>query len=309
MIFFLKGSVFEKFGNMDISGDFKQTLLKGNRNTIDHRGTDLGSNGIINRQLEIQSSHSLLNAIFYDAFRFVTPSYQNHWESGILYTAIIVEPRKHNALRFVLKNFLDNLDNTWNILIYHGMDNKNFLLEIKNGLPDSHRIQLKNLNVSHFGTDDYNKLLYRRDFYDNIPTEVFLIFQTDSMICKENKNYISAFIEYDYVGGPWRYWGHSKVGNGGLSLRRKTKMLELLEKCMKQSNKTILDDEDVFFSIGCNDIPIYKPNHVKAGKFSVETTFSDRSFGIHNAWSYLSKREYDKIKFNCPDVDKIRSLN
>ena len=29
------------------------------------------------------------------------------------YTAIIVEPRKHIALEFVLNNFLENLNNDW----------------------------------------------------------------------------------------------------------------------------------------------------------------------------------------------------
>jgi hypothetical protein len=41
------------------------------------------------------------------------------------YTALIIEPRKHKALEFVLKNFLENLSNEWSIIIFHGNLNKN----------------------------------------------------------------------------------------------------------------------------------------------------------------------------------------
>ena len=48
------------------------------------------------------------------------------------YTAIIVEPRKHPALEFVLNNFLENLNNDWNIIIYHGKKNKIYIKKIIN---------------------------------------------------------------------------------------------------------------------------------------------------------------------------------
>ena len=37
-----------------------------------------------------------------------------------MYTAIIIEPRKHKAIKFVLKNAYDNLSNEWNIIIFVG---------------------------------------------------------------------------------------------------------------------------------------------------------------------------------------------
>ena len=47
-------------------------------------------------------------------------------------TAIIVEPRKHKALSFVLENFTSNLDETWDIVILHGTQNKSFVEKIVN---------------------------------------------------------------------------------------------------------------------------------------------------------------------------------
>ena len=46
------------------------------------------------------------------------------------YTAVIIEPRKHKALEFVLRNFIENLSDEWKILIFHGRQNKEFIQEI-----------------------------------------------------------------------------------------------------------------------------------------------------------------------------------
>ena len=43
------------------------------------------------------------------------------------YTAIIVEPREHKALAFVLENFLENLNDDWNVIILHGTENKKYV--------------------------------------------------------------------------------------------------------------------------------------------------------------------------------------
>ena len=48
------------------------------------------------------------------------------------YTAIIIEPREHKALEFVLSNFLQNLSTKWNFIIFHGNKNTlHYFMEIK----------------------------------------------------------------------------------------------------------------------------------------------------------------------------------
>ena len=44
------------------------------------------------------------------------------------YTAVIIEPREHPALEFVLKNFNANLSEEWQFVIFHGNKNIKFLL-------------------------------------------------------------------------------------------------------------------------------------------------------------------------------------
>lgn len=230
-----------------------------------------------------------------------------------IYTAIIIEPRQHKALEFVITNFANMLDNRWNIIIFHGNNNKEYVNNIIDEKLQDHinRIKLVNLNVDNLTIHDYNSLLYDKSFYDNIPTEYFLIFQTDTMICSDYKDNIYKFIEndYDYVGAPWP---NGEVGNGGLSLRKKSKMIEIIEKCsdLKQYTPTQLHNEDAFFANVCiNKVNIKKPTFEEAKTFAVETVYSDKSFGIHKAWGYNDENQINNINNYCPGLKKLIELN
>ena len=145
-----------------------------------------------------------------------------------MYTAIIVEPRKHAALSYVLNNILTNLSDDWNIIVCHGTKNLEYLQDIiKYELKSSPRISLVNLGVDNLTIAQYNEIYATKAFHDHIPTEIFLKFETDSMILPKNAHLINEFLQYDYVGAPWP---DRQVGNGGFSLRRKSKMLELIDK-------------------------------------------------------------------------------
>ena len=225
-----------------------------------------------------------------------------------IYTAIIIEPREHKALEFVLENFINNLNNKWNIIVFHGNKNINYINNIiKNNIKiDKNRIKLINLNVDNLTINDYNKLLKTKSFYDNIPTEIFLIFQTDSMICSDYKDYIYKFIKYDYVGAPWI---NEIVGNGGLSLRKKSKMLEIIEENDLSNNKS---NEDIVFSDNDDSLKqlyINKPTFEEAKEFSIEHVFSDKSFGIHKAWKFHTDENLDKINNFCPGFNDLVNLN
>ena len=46
------------------------------------------------------------------------------------YTAVLIEPRKHKALPFVLNNFFENLSDEWSFVIFHGNQNYEYILDI-----------------------------------------------------------------------------------------------------------------------------------------------------------------------------------
>jgi hypothetical protein len=219
------------------------------------------------------------------------------------YTAIIIEPREHRALEFVLNNFLENLSEQWNFIIFHGNKNINFINNLFNTtLVDyKNKVKLINLKVDNLTITDYNNLLVSKDFYNYIPTEVFLIFQTDTLICNDYKDLINDFTNYDYSGAPWK---ENIVGNGGLSLRRKSKMLKIIENCQYKN-----EPEDVYFSKGCDNIIINKPGVKDAEKFSVEAIYSDVSFGVHKPWLFMSKKKLENKNKFCNGLDKLIELN
>ena len=224
-----------------------------------------------------------------------------------IYTAIIVEPRRHPALEFVLSNFLTNLDNRWNFIIHHGTENETWLKEIIDSKfsSEKHRIKLKNIGKSNLTINEYNALMANFDFIADIPTEHFLIFETDSMICSPYKNIIYDFLEYDYVGAPWSNLVdgcRGQVGNSGLSLRRKSKMLEIV---LKSPYKDGTPNDLYFSGISPPYKSINKPSHQKAQEFSIETVYSPRSFGIHKPWLYLNNVTEEQ----CPGYSKLVSLN
>jgi hypothetical protein len=232
--------------------------------------------------------------------------YENY-TSNEKHTAVIIEPRKHKALSFVLKNFLENLSENWNIIIMHGEKNVDYVNHIINTelMQYKSRIQLQNLHVDNLTIDDYNKLLMSEEFYQSIPTEIFLIFQTDTMICPSQKEKINDFLEYDYVGAPWIDSNRTDNvgGNGGLSIRRKSKMLEKLRNCENTKNEY----EDKYFSNSCGNLRF--PPFEKAKEFAVETTYNNNSFGVHKPWPYLTKEELHSISQKCNQFDTLIELN
>jgi hypothetical protein len=147
-------------------------------------------------------------------------------------------------------------------------------------------VKLVNLNIDNLDLYEYSKLLCTKSIiYQHILCNQFLVFQTDSMILKQNKDMINDFLQYDYVGAPWFITGYiptkncNFIGNGGLSLRNKNKMLEIIDKIEWNHN-----NEDLYFSTHYNNISINKPEYIKAITFSVDEVFSTLAFGCHKPW-------------------------
>lgn len=244
--------------------------------------------------------------------------------NNALYTAVIIEPRKHKALDFVLSNFMENLDERWNFVIFHGNQNEEYLETIlvqPKYKKHWNRIVKIKLNVDNLRIAQYNNLFYEEDFYGYIPTENFLIFQTDTLILSKNKDKIYDFLKYDYVGAPWPEKLNNvrgmHVGNGGLSLRRKTKMMELLKyKTISKEYAKYYDShyekylaEDQFF---CGHFfptaHVNKPSLEEASHFSVEALYYANPFGIHKCWGGLSAKEKDTLMRKYPEIKELELL-
>jgi hypothetical protein len=246
---------------------------------------------------------SIIFLIFLIYYNKYYNKYKNESFHQYKYTAVIIEPREHPALEYVLNNFNDNLSNEWQFVVFHGNKNIEYTKNICNKIFAPDRIKMVNLNIDNLTISDYSGLFYKPILYDNIPTEIFLIFQTDTVICSKHKELINEFLSYDYVGAPWH---DENVGNGGLSLRKKSKMLEIVEKCKNNMNGDTYLNEDMVFSHGCNIIDLKKPSFEQAKNFSIETVDNNKSFGIHKAYAYL---DVNKLGEWCPEIIKLKELN
>jgi hypothetical protein len=194
---------------------------------------------------------------------------------------VIVEPREHDFLSPVLHNFMYYLaPKGFGLMVFHGSKNKDFLQKI---VKDWSYVHLVNMEVENLTIADYNRLLTSVDrFWDKIPAENVLIFQTDTFIRNDK---IDPFLAYDYVGAPWHWHPMKRCGNGGLSFRKKSASIKVIKSCHYNGI-----NEDVYFSYNMNVAP------TEVGyDFSIETLYSPNPFGFHNAWGHIP-------------VDKIRPI-
>ena len=196
--------------------------------------------------------------------------------------AVIIEPRQHPHLSYVIRNVMHFLDDSWGLCIVHGTKNQQFVEEM---ITDWGDILLLNCGVPDLPGDAYAAFKCQVSLWQQLPSEIILTFETDSILRRSG---IEEFLEYDYVGAPWRWsWPAIKktegiVGNGGLSLRRKSVMLQILASHRYKPGIP----EDVFFSRWLYRDGYHLPPVEKAARFSTETIFEPHSLGLHKAWRY-----------------------
>jgi hypothetical protein len=192
-------------------------------------------------------------------------------------TAVLIEPRLDNMIELVIKNFMYFLHKDWNLMIICGTKNKDYILSLSKMIGD---IIIVELEVENLTISQYNSLCLSTDLYNLIPTENILIFQIDTLL---RKPITDDYLKYAYVGAAWRPdfdWFHitNGIGNGGLSLRRKSYMLSIIKNKNKEQNMP----EDIFIGMMCKKMNLPMPTYQQACCFSVETVMNNDPIGMHN---------------------------
>lgn len=90
-------------------------------------------------------------------------------------------------------------------------------------------------NMSTGSQEMISRFLTTLWIYETVlqPAEWLLVFQTDSILCANARQSINNWLEYDWVGAPWNpggTWG----GNGGLSLRRVSSIIDILHHATRE---------------------------------------------------------------------------
>ncbi|QSZ35598.1 hypothetical protein DSL72_008468 [Monilinia vaccinii-corymbosi] len=101
-------------------------------------------------------------------------------------------------------------------------------------------------NMSTSSQEEISRFLTTLWIYETVlqPAEWLLVFQTDSMLCANSRQTLNDWLEYDWVGAPWNPNGRFG-GNGGLSLRRVSAIIDVLRNQVRTQNS---EPEDVWLT-------------------------------------------------------------
>lgn len=221
--------------------------------------------------------------------------------------AVIIEPRRHRNLKFVIEHLHAVLPQV-PIHVFHGMLNRD-MIPVEPHIT-AHELPLENLTLF-----DYNAITMNPAFYQSLPGKHILVFQTDSVLFSRSPVKLEEFLEYDYVGAPhhslwysfleWKPQRFFEVGNGGLSLRRRSMMLRCLEKVPIEKAKYF--HEDIYFvhQVVSQGGKIPKPE--KASRFAFQHLYTDvLPFGCHKylpeKWLELITAEEQKVFAKQPPI-------
>lgn len=182
--------------------------------------------------------------------------------AGLTKGAIIIENRLGiDQIRDVAMKHFEFLDNTW----------------------DFRLLKTKVRTLA-----EYNQLLTSPKFWESIKYERVLIFQHDSELLRKG---IDSFLEYDYIGAPWKF--QEKGGNGGLSLRNPEVMFEVTKAFPYNPG---LGYEDVYFSNHIEKVGGKLAPREACSEFSCETIFKLGTLGAHAIDKYFTKEECEQIR-------------
>lgn len=217
-------------------------------------------------------------------------------ENNSNYYASLFDLRCLPELLPIVKNHLYFLNDNklgikWGLQVFHGSENENFLKDL---FKDLKNVVYENLNIKNF-TDrqTHTEILKSCEFWKKSNGDKILIFQNDSMLLK---NGIEEFLKWDYIGAPWKKPKEGCfVGNGGLSLRTRDKMIKISEKYKSDYGMW----EDIYFSKylyndGLADLE-------SARKFAMEDDYYFDPMGIHNPIKIKTNLLKEIFEKNVPE--------
>ena len=214
--------------------------------------------------------------------------------------AVIVDFRSLDHIIAIVHNVNHHIPSTWPIQMFHGKDNKHFIINSTLApLIASGKVFLT-LMDEIFDRGRTDSLLTSPAFWKRVRGEKILFFQIDSAMCSNSPHKITDFLQYDYIGAPWdlsffTFDKQYRVGNGGFSLRTRSKILELL--ALVPYDPKI--PEDVWYAQNMHRVNGSIPSIEIAKTFAVESMYYERPVGVHRfPWHCRFRADLAKT---CPE--------
>ncbi|TVY87605.1 hypothetical protein LAWI1_G008751 [Lachnellula willkommii] len=247
-----------------------------------------------------------------------------HAFSDVSNVAAIIEDRPLSNLAPLILHFSSVLGPDWPIVLFTttGSSLLNQSIPFQRAV-DEGRISIRALpeNTQFENHAAVSELLTTPWFWEQLaPAGHVLLFQADSIICANSELRMEDFLQYDFVGAPVDVpaggtAGHGEGYNGGLSLRNRSMILDIVNrhswKGEKESGaisqegcvtkRPCLKFEDQWFYHKMKDIPgANLPSKEVASTFAVETVWYDTPLGYHQVERWNANR-MDKVAQWCPE--------
>ena len=222
---------------------------------------------------------------------------------------IIVEPREHKLLQYVIENFNRFMDPSWDLYVFYGNSTKEYAENATQNVTQRAKYLLP-LGVDNLIDTEYNTLFKQHEFWDKIDAENILVFQTDAVLCPSSAKKIEEFIKYDYIGcsvdnkhignssAPHWWSSYPFYGIGGLSFRKKS----FMKQCITNDPNNNIP-EDVFYSTCIEKNGRNKPESAEVlAKFCSQWQYNEDSFGAHKTKGMSNKEDFYAY---CPEAQRL----
>lgn len=231
---------------------------------------------------------------------------------------VVVEPRKHPLLRYVLHNFDKNMPGDYDLYIFHGPSAGRFARDAAAEIALHRQVFFYSLPRDNLipAPHAYNAVIKsKNNFWDKINAENVLLFQTDTCLCSASTYTVRDFEHLGYIGcgtdgqagrGTSHFNGQPFWGVGGLSFRHKTFALSCLASPL--ANKYI--DEDVLFS-SCVDKGMARApaGGLDLAKFCTQKHLLAKSFGAHVTRNeVINQSDLSALLAHCPEARPLWEL-
>ncbi len=219
------------------------------------------------------------------------------WHKNSNKIAVIMDPRYDDLMVGVIRNFMKHLNPSgWNLLIItHEMYKDQIYKEFSEAnvmFLSEKRVYYKD-NYPNITIDTYNGIMMSTEFWNCFQEENILVFQKDCYMYKMfDEDY---YMKFAFCGATciWLSEDEKKRDyaiNGGCSLRKKTEMIDCLQKVSweiieRYYPKLQKYNEDLFFSFASLILNKLLPSFEERLDFAVENQEQNEKTSFYHGWN------------------------
>ncbi|KAJ3151303.1 hypothetical protein HDU89_002142 [Geranomyces variabilis] len=220
--------------------------------------------------------------------------------------ALLIEMRPLRTMVPMLLHYMATLPDDWPFMLMHSAE---VTPVIQRSAAIKRYIKSKKLTlyllpaeIKLQNSGDVSHFLTRKTTWLRLPeaTEHIFFFQLDAMICSNSDQTVDDFLRFDWIGAPWPHIPALRGGNGGLSMRRKSRLLRCLDHRTWTPGS---QPEDVWFSECLGSFPdAVMPTFEEGMEFAVEGRDSPHYMGIHKPFGGVTVAAHYDF---CPEATML----